>query len=166
MQSTTPESLSASERASWEAFCIQREQEIIPVLSELGCPNLRDSVIWEEFLKYRWSLLADVPFESINPLLYAQRTALFGPDLGAVPRRAVPRPARAPKHSSQVPRKQGLYQYFLTKRYNQARKIGMGGLKGIKEMTPAIAREWRAMTPEQKLALELERAKEMGPNAS
>jgi hypothetical protein len=61
---------------------------------------------------------------------------------------------KAPKQPKQTVKKYELYQFFLMKRYREIKESGTSTLKGIKEMTPKIAREWREMTEEQKVSLQ------------
>jgi hypothetical protein len=84
MRAVTPATLSPDELSSWLAFRKRREPEVAPVLSDVGCSHLLESIIWDEFLRHRWCLSAAVPFTGVAPLAYAQRTAAFGPDLGAM----------------------------------------------------------------------------------
>jgi hypothetical protein len=123
-----------------------------------------EPLLWDEFLKYRWSASATVPFGELNPIVYAQRTSMFGPDLGAIPKRLNPRGSphlspRQPRASfGQADTKGSLYRYFLMKRYEELR--GQAVSLNIREMTPKIAKEWCALRDEQKAQLAAERSRE------
>jgi hypothetical protein len=134
------------------------------VFTSLGCPHLIEPVIWTEFLKYRWSASAAVPFGELNPIVYAQKTSMFGPDLGAIPKCLKPRGSaqpslqQSPASPGQPDTKGSLYRYFLMKRYQELR--GQAASLNIKEMTPKIAKEWWALTDDQKAQLAAERSRE------
>jgi hypothetical protein len=111
----------------------------------MGCPHLLGPLIWEEFLKYRWSTSAKIPFPGLDPIAYAQRTSAFGPDLGAVRRRLWPRTG-------------GLYSFFVAKRHHET---GTQAKAGPKETAIRLTREWAALTDAQKAQLDDERKRTM-----
>jgi hypothetical protein len=96
MRAATQEGFTERERSLWERFKESRESQGARVFTSLGCPPLIEPVIWDEFLKYRWSASATVPFGGLNPIVYAQKTSMFGRDLGAIPKCLRPRGSAHP----------------------------------------------------------------------
>jgi hypothetical protein len=85
MERVTPDSLSPSDRFLWDQFLELRTAELTPSLEQSGCLSRLTSLVWVEFLTYRWAAASKIPFPDCNPLQYAHQTRAFGPDLGARP---------------------------------------------------------------------------------
>jgi hypothetical protein len=150
------DALSPEERQLWNNFRLCREAEINVLLQKDGSSSLLTSVLWFEFLKYRWAVKCKVPFPDCDPIIYAHRTRVFGPDLGAwrplAPAVTALRRRKKDKKKSKNPsvhRSLSTYQYFVSVRHAEFRKTPHPFSPS--DLTKQVAKEWNEMTAEQRV---------------
>ena len=156
MFTLTPQSLPEEEQRAWSTHNSQIHREL-----KEAHPGIREcvaqSVSWFEFLRGRWGFSCRPPVCGSNPLEYAQKVDDHGPDLralrhrvGGAMRKSHSKPhKRGARDSSQpVPKFNNAYTYFVRRRFREL--ADSGETIRVSDAVPMIAKEWAALTPEER----------------
>lgn len=170
MRANTPQHLNPIESSIWQLYSQQRSQElqqINPGISE----NELQMTAWFEFLQMKWSLNGATEENSISRFDDALNLYNYGPDLRSANRQLLNlskaiKIKKVKNHTIKSHLKgardghkpgkahNSSYTYYIHKRTNELKEKGVAIC--VKTTIPEIAKEWGALSDEQRMAIDKE----------